>query len=267
MITLKSNRIMVAVAGLLSLAIMLSTAFDAYAISGAQSSASVSVDPFNDPRMIINRVTTETITTSSSPSDFQINSTQSNIWEDALVESTISDGPYKLSTSTASSSGSMVNQLSLALSDAGGDYSANAQTVHDIDFQIGLGGALQATAFYDVLLQLYADNGKESASGYLLAGIYLRNLTQLTESSDVVQFSYSTSTFPEEYFTSLQGSLSTSLDFATGDYGSFRVIVDGNAFASSQPAQSADPVPEPSTLALFGIGAIGAALVRKRSRR
>ena len=43
-----------------------------------------------------------------------------------------------------------------------------------------------------------------------------------------------------------------------GDVGSVRFIVDGNATANS--------VPEPSTMALLGIGLLGVALLRKRNR-
>jgi hypothetical protein len=236
----------------------------AHAVAGAQSSASVSVDPFNDPRATINRATTEAITTSASPANFVINSTQRSAWEDVLVESSITDSSYNLSAGTASTFTPpvpplpTVAQLSVALAEQMGDYSANAQSLHDVDFQVTQGGDLLASAVYDVLLQVYADYAGESATGYLLAGIYLRNLTQLTEASDVVEISYTTVSVPDSYFVTLQGPLSATLAFATGDYGSFRVIVDGNAAAHS--------VPEPSTVALLGLGLVGAALLRKRNR-
>jgi hypothetical protein len=240
------------------LVVVIGTTGVAHAVAGAQSAASITVDPFNDPRTTVNRATTEAITTSASPNNFVINSTQRSVWEDVTVQSVINDSPYNNATATADSTGSTVSQLALALANGNGGYSANAQTVHDVDFQVILGGDILVSAVYDVLMQVYADYTNESASGYLLAGLYLRNLTQLTESSDVVEIMYSTVSVPEEYFASLQGALSTTLNFATGDFGSFRVIVDGGA--------TADSVPEPSTLALLGFGLVGAALLRKRIR-
>jgi hypothetical protein len=256
--TVKVNRMALTLCSLFSLlVVVIGTTGVAHAVAGAQSSALVTVDPFNDPRTTVNRMTTEVITTATSPNVFVINSTQRDLWEDVLppIESSVTDGPYNAATGTAYSSGSTVSQLSLALADGMGGYSAEAQTVHDVDFLFtGTAGELTVSGVYDVFMQIYNDNANESVSGYLLAGIYLRNIDQLSESSDVVILNYLTETF-----TTLQGPLSATLAFASGDHGSFRVIVDGRADAYSS-------VPEPSTLALLGFGLVGAALLRKRIR-
>ena len=258
----KLNRIVLTLCGLFSLlVVVIGTTGVAHAVAGAQSSASVTVDPFNDPRITRDRETTEAITTATSQANFVINSTQRSAWEDVMVESSITDRSYDLSTATASSSGPTVAQLSLALSETMGypvGYSANAQSLHDVDFTFnGAGGNVIASAVYDILLQAYRDTAGDSASGYVLAGIYLRNITQLTEASDVINLNFTTITVPDNFIT-LEGPLSATLAFATGDYGSFRVIVDGNATAVAAP--------EPSTLALLGLGLVGAAMLRKRNR-
>jgi hypothetical protein len=241
------------------LVVVIGTTGVAHAVAGAQSSALVTVDPFNDPRTTVNRATTEIITTATSPSNFLINTSMNETWTDVFppVETRISDSTYNAATGSAYTEGATVSQLSLAVADGGGGYSAYAYSLHDVDFLFsGASGDLTVSAVYDVFMQVYKDYANENASGYLLAGIYLRNLTQLSESSDVVEVAFSPGDLPNPLY--LAGNLSATLAFASGDKGSFRVIVDGSADAYS--------VPEPSTLALLGFGLVGAALLRKRIR-
>ena len=257
--TVKVNRMTLILCSLFSLlVVVIGTTGVAHAVAGAQSSALVTVDPFNDSRTTVNRMTTEIITTATSPSDFQINTSINETWTDVFppVESRITDSTYNAATGSAYSEGATVSQLSLAVADGGGGYSASAYSLHDVDFLVTASGDLTVSAVYDVFMQVYKDYANENASGYLLAGIYLRNLTQLTESSDVVEVALPSRDLPNPL--SRSGNLSATLTFATGDFGSFRVIVDGMADAYS--------VPEPSTLALLGFGLVGAALMRKRIR-
>ena len=92
----KLNRMVLTLCGLFSLlVVVIGTTGVAHAVAGAQSSASVTVDPFNDPR------------TTDQPYDYRghhhscrlrlrfiINSTQRSVWEDATVESVITDTSY-----------------------------------------------------------------------------------------------------------------------------------------------------------------------------
>ena len=257
--TVKVNRMVLTLCSLFSLLVVVGTTVEAHAVAGAQSSALVTVDPFNDSRTAVNRATTEIITTATSPSNFLINTSMNETWIDVFppVETRITDSTYNAATGSAYSESFTVSQLSLAVADGGGGYSANGQSLHDVDFLFsGTSGDLTVSAVYDVFMQVYKDYAIESASGYVLAGLYLRNLTQLTESSDVIQLNY----LPSDSNNPLSqaGTLSSTLSFNAGDIGAYRVIVDGNATANS--------VPEPSTFALLGLGLAGAALLKRRNR-
>jgi PEP-CTERM motif len=238
------------------LVVVIGTSGVAHAVAGALSSASVTVNPFADPLATVNLSTTDAIATSASSLNFTINSALRTAWEDAQVQASTADSPYSNATGTADSTGATISQLSLALANGSGAYSANAQTLHDVDFTVTGNVTLTVTAVYDLFMQVYKDYAHETATGYLLAGVYLRNLTQLTESSDVVELNYLPASNPNPL--SQTGTLSTILAFAAGDAGTFRVIVDGNATTES--------VPEPSTFALLGLGLAGAALLKRRNR-
>ncbi len=235
------------------MAVVISSTGVAHAVSGSMSSASITMDTFNNS---VNGSTTEAIATSASPTQFLIDNTQRSAWENVQVNTSLSDSAYNAASAGADATDISVSQFATALADKAGEYSANGQSLHDVNFTATAAGNLTVSGAYDLFLQVYKDYAIESASGYVLAGLYLRNLTQLTESSDVIQLNY----LPSDSNNPLSqaGTLSSTLSFNAGDIGAYRVIVDGNATANS--------VPEPSTFALLGLGLAGAALLKRRNR-
>jgi len=88
------------------------------------------------------------------------------------------------------------------------------------------------------------------------AALYFFNSTTYADDADVQEL---IPAMPGNYFDARSGLLTATVFFNDGNTGSFRFIVEGEASASS--------VPEPSMLALLGIGLFGGALLRKRIKR
>ena len=257
-------KIIVMVSCLFTVVGVIGTTGEAGAVAGAQSSATLTLTsmtaapPYQMPTL--NAMSTEAIATSTSPGTFIIDSVSTPRWEDVQVTTSISDSAYNVSLTNADAAGQSVSQLALAAADRSGQYMADAQALHDVNFFATGDATLTVSAAYDILLQVFKDNPSESASGYYLAGLYLWNLTQNTESLVEVTdtFTYAAGADPAAIYAQFSDTLVSSLAFAAGDAGAFRIIVDGHAEAYS--------VPEPSTFALLGIGLLGAGLVRRRTR-
>jgi hypothetical protein len=225
---------------------MLAAAGSAHAMAGAYSSSSIDVGSLNitpGTGMTYTLQTFESTGYSVSPTDFQVGS-----------ETSLTDSTYNFAGTTAAADFSMINQLSIVSADGLGSYYATAQSVFDSFFTVSGSGNITITANYDLFLQLFADIPSwESASGMSRASLLFFNSTTYGSASDVQQLLFAT---PGDYLGTQSDVLTVTLFFNDGDTGSFRLIVEGEAFASS--------VPEPSMLAFLGIGIFGVAMLRKR---
>ncbi|MDD2897892.1 MAG: PEP-CTERM sorting domain-containing protein [Desulfuromonadaceae bacterium] len=251
MFSVKLNKMIITLYSLfLMMLVVFGSAISAHALAGAYSSAELTNISY-----IINTVpysiSNESIGISTTPNAYAISPTGTNLSTD----------PYNFSTTTVSSDPTTIFQNSVVSANMSGTNTADASSFFDVFFDISVAGNVSASATYDLFLQVFSDTAAENAYGFSSASIYLFNTTQGTSNQSASQtISFDSLNIPTvNYLDILAGSLSTSLSFNAGDSGSIRFMVEGNATATS-------PVPEPSTFALFGIGLVGAALLKRRAR-
>jgi hypothetical protein len=251
MLSIKLNRSVLPLAFSFALAVMvLAAAGSAFAFAGAESSSAINLNTLNislESGMSMNPPlqSFESTGYSVSPTDYQFGS-----------ETSLKDSAYNFAATTALADSSTINQLSIVSAGGLGAYYATAQSLIDGFFAVSGNGYITITADYDLFLQVFTDWASESASGMSRASLYFFNSTTYVDDSDVQQL---IPAVPGNYFNAQNGQLTATLFFNDGDTGSFRLIVEGEAAASS--------VPEPSMFALLGIGIFGGALLRKRIKR
>lgn len=194
---------------------------------------------------------TETIGASTSPNDYQIAYNAVNSWADSSATTSLTSDAYNLAVSTVLADNLALSQNSIASANLLGTYMAATQATRSGYFTVAGAGRITITIPYDISLQVYADAPPlESARGLAGAGLYMLNTSNYSASSDYQ--------FLQDVTGAQGGFLTASLDFLDGQSGSFQVLVEGGAEASS--------VPEPSTMSLLGLGLAGAALLRKRKK-
>lgn len=155
---------------------------------------------------------------------------------------------------------------SAALSD-GINLFANAYSFADFGFLIDggeLGGMITITADYNSNSLLETDLPGDLAYFYAFAEMGLWNFDAGDEDFQDFEWVNQISGF-DEFGENRSGNFSISMGFDSYDVGEFWIGMESEVFTQGEPIP--EPIPEPSTLLLFGFGILGISRLSRRKKK